>query len=234
MRVAVADLGTNSTRLLVADVADGRVDEVERLLEITRLGQGVDASGTLEPVAIDRVLACLDRYAERAEARHAERRVAVATSAVRDARNRDELLDAVSARGFAPRVLSGYEEAAATFAGVTSDMSAGGELAVIDVGGGSTEVVLARNGDVLWSQSYPAGCVRTAERYIGSDVVQAERSPAAGPSSPGCSESSSRPVRPAAGPASPSPAPRRQPPRSISASTGTTPSASTDIASAAP
>ena len=172
MRVAVADLGTNSTRLLVADVAGGRVDEVERLLEITRLGQGVDASGTLEPVAMDRVLACLDRYAERAQVRQAERRIAVATSAVRDARNRDELLAAVSARGFAPHVLSGREEAAATFAGVTSDMPARGELAVIDVGGGSTEVVLARDGDVLWSQSYPAGCVRMAERTIGSGRVQ--------------------------------------------------------------
>jgi exopolyphosphatase/guanosine-5'-triphosphate,3'-diphosphate pyrophosphatase len=171
MRVAIADIGTNSTRLLVADVDAGALREVERLLEITRLGQGVDASGTLAGDAIERVLACLDHYAERARALGAERRIAVATSAVRDASNRDELLREIAGRGFEPRVLSGSEEAAATFAGVASDMSSGGEIAVVDVGGGSSEVVLARDGAIGWSESYAAGCVRMAERHLGPDVV---------------------------------------------------------------
>jgi exopolyphosphatase/guanosine-5'-triphosphate,3'-diphosphate pyrophosphatase len=170
-RVAVADLGTNSTRLLIADVVGDRVSEVERLLEITRLGEGVDASGTLAPAAMDRVLRCLDRYAEQAASLGAETRLAVATSAVRDAANRGELLAGVEGRGFTARVLSGSEEAAATFAGVASDMPSTGALAVIDVGGGSTEVVLARDGAVEWSHSYPAGCVRMAERHLGGGVV---------------------------------------------------------------
>ncbi len=173
-RVAVADLGTNSTRLLIADVDGETVHEVERRLEITRLGEGVDASGSLAPAAMDRVLACLDRYAGHAGARHADRRVAVATSAVRDAGNRDELLDRVERLGFTPRVLTGSEEAAATFAGIASDMAATGDVAVIDVGGGSTEVVLARDGTVVWSHSYAAGCVRMTERHLGGGVVSRE------------------------------------------------------------
>jgi exopolyphosphatase/guanosine-5'-triphosphate,3'-diphosphate pyrophosphatase len=170
-RIAVADLGTNSTRLLIADVADGQVREIERRLEITRLGEGVDASGALAPAAMDRVLACLDRYAEQAGALRAETRLAVATSAVRDAANRDQLLEGVARRGFTPRVLTGSEEAAATFAGIASDTSRNGDVAVIDVGGGSTEVVLARDGRVEWSHSYAAGCVRMAERHLGGGVV---------------------------------------------------------------
>jgi exopolyphosphatase / guanosine-5'-triphosphate,3'-diphosphate pyrophosphatase len=170
-RVAVADLGTNSTRLLIADVADGHVREVERRLEITRLGEGVDATGALTPAAIDRVISCLDRYAERASAQHVRTRLAVATSAVRDAENRDELLVRVERLGFTARVLSGSEEAAATFAGVASDMAPNGAVAVVDVGGGSTEVVLALAGRVQWSRSYAAGCVRMAERHLGSGVV---------------------------------------------------------------
>jgi exopolyphosphatase/guanosine-5'-triphosphate,3'-diphosphate pyrophosphatase len=171
MRVAVADLGSNSTRLLIADVADGRVDEVERLLEITRLGEGVDASGTLQPTAMARVLGVLDRFEERARAHGAERRVAVATSAVRDAANRDELLAGVRDRGFDARVLTGDEEAGATFAGVASDMAATGRVAVVDVGGGSTEVVLHVDGEADWSRSYAAGCVRMSERQLGGEAI---------------------------------------------------------------
>jgi exopolyphosphatase/guanosine-5'-triphosphate,3'-diphosphate pyrophosphatase len=172
MRVAIVDLGTNSTRLLVADVARGEVHEVERLLQITRLGEGVDASGSLGATAIGRVLDCLDGYAARTDALGAEVRVAVATSAVRDAANRDDLLEPIERLGFVPRVLTGTEEAALTFAGVASDRTAAGPVAVIDVGGGSTEVVLAREGVVRWSHSYPAGCVRMAERHLGGGVVR--------------------------------------------------------------
>ena len=121
MRVAAADTGTNSTRLLVADVgSDGSVAEVERLLEITRLGEGVDAAGTLGEVPMHRVTDALGRYAERAHALGAERMLAVATSAARDASNGDDFLARVAATGFEPRLLSGEEEAAATFAGVCS------------------------------------------------------------------------------------------------------------------
>jgi exopolyphosphatase/guanosine-5'-triphosphate,3'-diphosphate pyrophosphatase len=171
MRVAVVDLGTNSTRLLVADVVDRGVREVERILEITRLGEGVDASGALNETAIGRVLECVEGYAARADALRAPRRVAVATSAVRDASNRYDLLEPIERLGFTPQVLSGMEEAALTFAGVASDSTTSGEVAVIDVGGGSTEVVLARDGIVHWSRSYPAGCVRMAERHLGGGVV---------------------------------------------------------------
>jgi exopolyphosphatase/guanosine-5'-triphosphate,3'-diphosphate pyrophosphatase len=177
MRVAAADIGTNSTRLLVADVgSDGSVAEVERSLEITRLGEGVDASGTLAEVPMRRVTDTLARYAERSRARSAERMLAVATSAVRDASNRDDFLARVAATGFEPRLLSGEQEAATTFAGVCSRapgreaLSADGTL-VVDVGGGSTELVLGSAGGVAWSRSLQAGSVRMTERVLGEDVV---------------------------------------------------------------
>jgi exopolyphosphatase/guanosine-5'-triphosphate,3'-diphosphate pyrophosphatase len=172
-RIAVVDLGSNSTRLLIADVAHGRVDEVERLLAITRLGAGVDARGTLQTSAIERVLDCLEGYAARADVLGAATRIAVATSAVRDAANRDELLEPIERLGFAARVLTGIEEAELTFAGVASDVSTAGAVAVIDVGGGSTEVVLADHGAVSFTRSYEAGCVRMSERHLGGGVVSA-------------------------------------------------------------
>jgi exopolyphosphatase/guanosine-5'-triphosphate,3'-diphosphate pyrophosphatase len=173
-RVAIADLGTNSTRLLIADVASGELREVERVLEITRLGEGVDARGALNPTAIGRVLDCLDAYAARADALGASLRVAVATSAVRDAANRDDLLEPIERLGFVARVLSGIEEARLTYAGVASDMSTDGAIAVIDVGGGSTEVVLAHAGRLHFTRSYAAGCVRMAERHLGGGAVSAD------------------------------------------------------------
>jgi exopolyphosphatase/guanosine-5'-triphosphate,3'-diphosphate pyrophosphatase len=179
MRVAAADIGTNSTRLLVADVAsDGTVAEVERLLEITRLGEGVDASGALAEAPMRRVTDTLARYAERSRALAAERMLAVATSAVRDAANRDDFLAHVATSGFEPRLLPGEAEAAATFAGVCSrapggeSVSADGTL-VVDVGGGSTELVLGADDAVAWSRSLQAGCVRMTERFLGEDVVAA-------------------------------------------------------------
>jgi exopolyphosphatase/guanosine-5'-triphosphate,3'-diphosphate pyrophosphatase len=177
MRVASADIGTNSTRLLVADVgSDGSVAEIERLLEITRLGEGVDAGGTLGEAPMRRVTTVLERYAERARALGAERLLAVATSAVRDASNRGEFMARVAATGFEPRLLSGDEEAATTFAGVRSrapggePVSSDGTL-VIDVGGGSTELVLGGPDGVAWSRSLQAGCVRMTERFLGEDVI---------------------------------------------------------------
>jgi exopolyphosphatase/guanosine-5'-triphosphate,3'-diphosphate pyrophosphatase len=178
MRVAAADIGTNSTRLLVADVGpDGSVAEVERLLEITRLGEGVDASGTLAEAPMGRVTDTLARYAAGAHGLSAERLLAVATSAVRDAANRDDFLARVRASGFEPLLLAGEQEAATTFAGVCSrapggeSVSADGTL-VVDVGGGSTELVLGAPEGVAWSRSLQAGCVRMTERFLGEDIVK--------------------------------------------------------------
>lgn len=174
MRVAAADIGTNSTRLLVAEVSGGAVEEVIRLLEITRLGQGVDASGELHGAAIARVLDCLARYAASAREHGAERLLAVATSAVRDASNRDALLAAIAETGFVPRVLTGVEEAQTTFAGVLSAGTPAGGTLVIDVGGGSTELVLGGDdGAVAWSCSLQMGCVRMTERFLGEQQVDA-------------------------------------------------------------
>ncbi|MDP9257958.1 MAG: Ppx/GppA family phosphatase [Actinomycetota bacterium] len=178
MRVAAADIGTNSTRLLIADVgSDGSVAEGERLLEITRLGEGVDASGSLAEAPMGRVTDTLERYAARARALSAERLLAVATSAVRDAANRDDFLVRVAASGFEPRLLTGDQEAATTFAGVCSRAPGGEPVAadgtlVVDVGGGSTELVLGGAGGVAWSRSLQAGCVRMTERDLGEDVIK--------------------------------------------------------------
>ena len=177
MRVAAADIGTNSTRLLIADVgSDGSVAELGRVLEITRLGEGVDASGSLGEAPMGRVTDTLTRYAAHARELSAERSLAVATSAVRDAANRDDLLARVRASGFEPRLLTGEQEAATTFAGVCSRAPGGEAVAadgtlVVDVGGGSTELVLGAAGGVAWSRSLQAGCVRMTERVLGEDVV---------------------------------------------------------------
>jgi exopolyphosphatase/guanosine-5'-triphosphate,3'-diphosphate pyrophosphatase len=177
MRVAAADIGTNTTRLLVADVgSDGTVAEVERLTEITRLGEGVDASGALAEGPMRRVTSALEHYAERARAHAAERLLAVATSATRDAANRDDFLARVAASGFEPRLFSGDDEATTTFAGVCSRAPGGEALPahgtlVVDIGGGSTELVLGAAGGVSWSRSLQAGSVRMTERFLGEEVV---------------------------------------------------------------
>src|SRR5438105_8952495 len=135
MRVAASDLGTNSTRLLVADVADGRVDELHRETRITRLGESVDTRRKLLPVAIARVRNVLSDFRRTAEALEAERTLAVATSAVRDADNGEAFLGEIEwSYGFVTRLLSGGEEAELTRRGV-------GELGpatlLVDIGGGS-------------------------------------------------------------------------------------------------
>src|ERR671937_2731190 len=141
MRVAVVDLGTNTTRLLVADVADGRVDEVERRQEITRLGEGVDARRKLLPLPIARVRNALADYRRLAERLGAERVLALGTSAVRDADNGEAFLGEVEwSYGFTTRLLSGDEEAVLTFRGA-SDGRGDTELLVVDIGGGSTELI---------------------------------------------------------------------------------------------
>jgi exopolyphosphatase/guanosine-5'-triphosphate,3'-diphosphate pyrophosphatase len=174
-RVGVLDLGTNSTRLLVADVGDGELHEVDRLLEITRLGEGVDAARRLAPAAVERVRATVARYARRMDVLAVERRVAVATSAVRDAANGSELLATLAADfGLEARLLSGDDEALLTFRGVSAGRSVAPGTLVIDVGGGSTELVLGGPGGVEAHMSLDLGCVRETERFLRSNPPAAE------------------------------------------------------------
>ncbi len=169
-RIAVADLGTNSTRLLVADLTpEGRLVEVERLSQVTRLGQGVDSSGRLAEEAMERVHACLARYREMADRQGAERWVAVATSAVRDAVNGAEFQEAVRERsGFDIRIIPGEEEARLTFLGATAGRPTGsGSVLVIDIGGGSTEYVVGHpETDPDFHVSTRLGSVRQTERHL--------------------------------------------------------------------
>src|SRR5204863_4542131 len=136
-------MGTNSTRLLVADIEGGELTEVERLLRITRLGDRVDADGRLSEASMDRVHAVLESYARTARELGAERVLATATSAVRDAANGRGFLAEVARRhGFDTRLLTGREEAELTYRGVTSRLSAGPGTLICDIGGGSTELIL--------------------------------------------------------------------------------------------
>ena len=165
-RVAVVDLGSNSTRLLVADVEDGAVHELDRRIEITRLAETVDAGGRLVPSAIERVHACLADYAAVIERHTPVRRLAYATSAVRDAANGAEFLTGLGERfGLATRLLSGEEEALLTLRGVGSGRDLGGSTVLVDLGGGSTEIVLVEDGHVCFHTSLDIGCVRLAERF---------------------------------------------------------------------
>jgi exopolyphosphatase / guanosine-5'-triphosphate,3'-diphosphate pyrophosphatase len=161
VRVAAVDLGTNTTRLLVADVDGGRVDDVHRETRITRLGEGVDARKRLLPVPIARVRNVLADYRRTLESLGAERTLAVATSAVRDAENGEAFLGEIEwSYGFATRLLDGDEEARLTCRGVEP---VPGTL-VLDIGGGSTELVLDD-----FHTSLPMGAVRFTERY-GEDA----------------------------------------------------------------
>ncbi len=174
MRVAVVDIGTNSTRLLVADVDDGRVTaELARNSIVTRLGEGVDATGTLADEAMERVHTVLARYRDTIDELNADRTMAVLTSAVRDAGNGPEFKRAVRERfGFDARTLSGDEEAALTFLGATSERPADadpGQLVVVDIGGGSTELVVGHAGRVVFHTSLQAGVVRMTERHLHHD-----------------------------------------------------------------
>ncbi|MBA3304755.1 MAG: Ppx/GppA family phosphatase [Thermoleophilaceae bacterium] len=172
-RIAVADLGTNSTRLLVADLTpEGELVEVDRLSEVTRLGQGVDSSGRLAEEAMERVHDALARCRELADIHGAGLSVAVATSAVRDAANGEEFREAVRERsGFDIQIIPGEEEARLTFLGATAGRSAGkGSILVIDIGGGSTEYVVGKPGaKPAFDVSTRLGSVRQTERHLTGD-----------------------------------------------------------------
>ena len=169
MRVAAVDLGTNTTRLLVADVADGRLEEVVRREAITRLGESVDRRRILLPTSIARVRNVLVDYRREAETLGAERVLAVGTSAVRDAENGEAFLGEVEwSYGFTTRLLDGDEEAALMVRGVASDRTLEPGTLVVDIGGGSTELVLT-GPEGTTSVSTEAGSVRLTERLLGSD-----------------------------------------------------------------
>jgi exopolyphosphatase/guanosine-5'-triphosphate,3'-diphosphate pyrophosphatase len=172
MRVAVVDIGTNTTRLLVADVEDGRVHEIERRTKVTRLGEGVDASGRLADTAIERVAATLTEYKAVIDELQPERSIALATSAVRDADNGDEFRQMLHDRfGLDARIIPGEEEARLTFLGATAARPPGdGPFVVIDIGGGSTEYVVGHaGGPPAFSVSTQAGSVRQTERHLHED-----------------------------------------------------------------
>jgi exopolyphosphatase/guanosine-5'-triphosphate,3'-diphosphate pyrophosphatase len=169
-RVAAVDLGTNSTRLLVADVENGRLDEVSRQLTITRLGEDVDKRRILLPVAVARVRNCLADYRRELESLGAERTLCIATSSVRDAENGEAFLGEIEwSYGFTTRLLSGDEEAAMMLHGVTAGRPPLDDVLVVDIGGGSTELVHAGDGTVRFATSLDVGCVRITERFLSSD-----------------------------------------------------------------
>jgi exopolyphosphatase / guanosine-5'-triphosphate,3'-diphosphate pyrophosphatase len=171
-RVAAVDLGTNSTRLLVADVAGGHVSEIARRLMITRLGEGVDGRGRLLPLPIARVRNCLADYRRELEGLGAERTLAIATSAFRDAENGEAFLGEIEwSYGFATQLLSGHDEALMTFRGVTAGRSIDEGTLLVDVGGGSTELVLGGPDGLTFHTSLDLGCVRMTERF--ADDVEA-------------------------------------------------------------
>jgi exopolyphosphatase/guanosine-5'-triphosphate,3'-diphosphate pyrophosphatase len=182
-RVAAIDCGTNSIRLLVADIAGGQLVDVVRRLEIVRLGQGVDRTGRLAPEAIERTRRALAVYADQIRELGAEPVRMVATSATRDAANRDDFRSmVVDTLGAEPEVITGEQEAALSFAGAVHGLGASAAARppylVVDIGGGSTELVLGSAG-VEAATSVDVGCVRLTERHLTADPPAAEQIKAA-------------------------------------------------------
>jgi exopolyphosphatase / guanosine-5'-triphosphate,3'-diphosphate pyrophosphatase len=172
--VAVVDMGTNSTRLLVADVADGSVRELERRSIVTRLGRGVDTSRQLAAEAIDDVCAAVSDYIGLYEELDAERVVAIATSAVRDAENSGAFLAELRERfALDARILDGAEEARLTYVGACAERPRADKTLVVDIGGGSTELIVGDGSEVGFYASLQAGTVRHTERHITHDPPEA-------------------------------------------------------------
>ncbi|MFC8131605.1 exopolyphosphatase [Streptomyces sp. NPDC057302] len=174
-RVAAIDCGTNSIRLLVADAdpATGELVDLDRRMTIVRLGQGVDKTGRLAPEALERTFAACREYADVIKEHGAERLRFVATSASRDAENRDDFVRGVlDILGVEPEVISGDQEAEFSFTGATKELAGSDHLAkpylVVDIGGGSTEFVVGED-HVRAARSVDVGCVRLTERHIRTD-----------------------------------------------------------------
>jgi len=168
--VASIDIGTNSTRVLVARPVDGKLDILDRRNTITRLGQNVGATGRLAEDAVERTLACLRDYRASLDEHGVERLRVAATSASRDAANRDEFFDAVGdVVGARPELLSGEDEGRLSFVGATGDLDpALGPFLIVDIGGGSTEFILGTD-HVEGVMSVDVGCVRLTEKFLDHD-----------------------------------------------------------------
>ncbi|MEA2508936.1 MAG: exopolyphosphatase / guanosine-5-triphosphate,3-diphosphate pyrophosphatase [Actinomycetota bacterium] len=168
-RVAAIDVGTNSTRLLVAEEHPDLFRTIERRMVITRLGQGVDRTRTLQPDALQRTLGVIADYAASCGELGVERLRVTGTSAVRDARNRNEFFEGVrKLTGHPPELLTGEDEARATFLGVRSDLVDGDPVLVVDIGGGSTELIYGQDAPESLI-SLDVGCVRMFEKHLSSD-----------------------------------------------------------------
>lgn len=185
-RVAAIDCGTNSIRLLIADIERGNgttsLTDVVREMRVVRLGEGVDATGELAPAALERTFAATADYAELIREHGTEAVRFVATSASRDARNREVFVDGIrNLLGVEPEVISGDEEAALSFAGASSVLPIldGHQVLVVDLGGGSTEFVLGTAQGVTAAKSVDVGCVRLTERHLRNDPPTAEQIAAA-------------------------------------------------------
>ncbi len=172
MNVAVVDIGSNSTRLLIAQLRDHSIRELVRQSQVTRLGAGVDAGGRLRDDAMKRVFSTLDRYRAEIDEHDCSRMVAVLTSAVRDSANGKQFAHEVQTRyGLEPHVLSGDDEAQLTFLGANSERDASDQdpTLVLDIGGGSTEIVIGAGAEVIFHVSTQAGVVRQTERHLHHD-----------------------------------------------------------------
>ena len=176
MRVAAIDCGTNSIRLLIADIDGNNFREIVRDMEIVRLGQGVDETGQFHPEAIARTLAAVDKFAQEIAKRGVEKIRFCATSATRDATNRHLFVDGVRERlGIELEVITGEEEAALSFAGAIKDLDpTNGPFLVVDIGGGSTEFVFGTS-TVEAARSVNIGCVRMTERHFATDPATPEQ-----------------------------------------------------------
>jgi exopolyphosphatase/guanosine-5'-triphosphate,3'-diphosphate pyrophosphatase len=172
-RVAAIDCGTNSIRLLIADASDGGLTDIVREMRVVRLGQGVDRTGRLAPDALERTRVALADYAASIDEHAATAIRMVATSATRDAQNRDEFVAMVRATlGVDPEVISGDEEAALSFRGAVGTIPGlAGPILLADIGGGSTELVAGSPGSsaALRARSTDVGCVRMTERHLHDD-----------------------------------------------------------------
>jgi exopolyphosphatase / guanosine-5'-triphosphate,3'-diphosphate pyrophosphatase len=169
-RVAVIDVGTNSARLLVADVAGGRVSPVERRSTVTRLGRGVDLSGRLSAEAVEDACEAIGEYVGTIRELGAGAVEAIATSAVRDAENGSAFVAELRERfALSPRILDGEEEARLTYLGATSERPPAAPTLVIDIGGGSTELVVGTGSEISFHASMQAGVVRHSERHVATD-----------------------------------------------------------------
>src|ERR1044072_2397520 len=169
-RVAVVDVGTNSTRLLIADVADGRVEKLEKQSRVTRLGRGVDLSGQLSNEAVEATCEAIADYVEPQRDAGGEAVATIATSAVRDASNGDAFIAELRERfALSALVLDGEEEARLTYLGATSEHQPSEPTLGLDIGGGSTELVEGTGEEMAFRASLQAGVVRHTERHISAD-----------------------------------------------------------------